>query len=236
MLPVSRSITSARRWWSSTGAYPGIQLDVIVNDRVVDPVEEGFDIAFQIFPPISESLIERRLFTVKRLFCASPAYLDAHGAPQHPRDLLQHTTALYSGYPSRNRWTMTRGDEVVEMELPGMIRSNSVHLLREYALSGGGVVPADARGERGARRGPAGADPDRLSARAAELCRGLSATQRQALKVKALVEFLAETIGDESPWDRPSGAWLGALKRADYSRNANAVVAVPCLVAVVPCP
>ena len=60
--------------------YPGIQLDVIVNDRVVDPVEEGFDIAFQIFPPISESLIERRLFTVKRLFCASPAYLDAHGA------------------------------------------------------------------------------------------------------------------------------------------------------------
>ena len=53
--------------------YPGIQLDIIVNDRVVDPIEEGFDVAFQVFPAISESLIERRLFTVRRLFCAAPS-------------------------------------------------------------------------------------------------------------------------------------------------------------------
>ena len=69
---------------------------------------------------------------------------------------------------------MTRGDEVVEMELPGMIRSNSVHLLREYALSGGGVVCLPTLVASEALVGPAGADPDRLSARAAELCRGLS--------------------------------------------------------------
>jgi DNA-binding transcriptional LysR family regulator len=184
--------------------YPGIQLDVIVNDRVVDPIEEGFDVAFQIFPPIAESLIERRLFAVRRLFCATPAYIDAHGAPQHPRELLQHTTALYSGYPSRNRWVMTRGDEVVEMELPGMIRSNSVHLLRDYALTGGGVVCLPT-----------------LVASAALLDGSLvpiltdytlsplsfaavyPATQRQALKVKALVEFLAEYLGPEPAWDRP---------------------------------
>lgn len=184
--------------------YPGIQLDVIVNDRVVDPIEEGFDVAFQIFPPISESLIERRLFTVRRLFCATPAYVEQHGAPQHPRDLLHHTTALYSGYPSRNRWVMTRGDEVVEMELPGMIRSNSVHLLRDYALTGGGVVCLPT-----------------LVASAALLDGSLvpiltdytlaplsfaavyPATQRQALKVKALVEFLAEYLGSEPAWDRP---------------------------------
>jgi len=184
--------------------YPGIQIDVIVNDRVVDPVEEGFDIAFQIFPPISESLIERRLFTVRRLFCASPAYLDAHGAPQHPRDLLQHTTALYSGYPSRNRWTMTRGDEVVEMELPGMIRSNSVHLLREYALTGGGVVclPTLVASDAlvAGRLVPILTDYQLAPLNFAAV---YPATQRQALKVKALVEFLAEYIGDESPWDRP---------------------------------
>ncbi|GAB7540907.1 hypothetical protein CS8_005700 [Cupriavidus sp. 8B] len=63
--------------------YPAIQLDVIVNDRVVDPIEEGFDVAFQIIAPISESLIERRLFPVRRLFCAAPSYLDNHGTPQH---------------------------------------------------------------------------------------------------------------------------------------------------------
>jgi DNA-binding transcriptional LysR family regulator len=141
---------------------------------------------------------------VRRLFCAAPAYVLEHGAPQHPRELLQHTTALYSGYPSRNRWVMTRTEEVVEMELPGMIRSNSVHLLRDYALTGGGVVCLPT-----------------LVASAALLDGSLvpiltdyalaplsfaavyPATQRQALKVKALVEFLADWLGPEPAWDLP---------------------------------
>ncbi|MGA7776610.1 MAG: LysR family transcriptional regulator [Paraburkholderia sp.] len=184
--------------------YPGIQLDVIVNDRVVDPVEEGFDIAFQIFPPISESLIERRLFTVRRLFCAAPHYVEQHGAPQHPRDLLQHTTALYSGYPSRNRWTMKRGDDVVEMELPGMIRSNSVHLLRDYALTGGGVVCLPTLVASAALLDgslvPILTDYDLTSLQFAAV---YPATQRQALKVKALVEFLVGYLGPEPAWDVP---------------------------------
>ena len=184
--------------------YPGIQLDVIVNDRVVDPIEEGFDVAFQIFPPIAESLIERRLFKVRRLFCATPAYVEQHGAPQHPRDLLHHTTALYSGYPSRNRWTMTHGDEVVEMELPGMIRSNSVHLLRDYALTDGGVVCLPTLVASAALL-----DGSLVPILTAYTLSPLNfaavypATQRQALKVRALVEFLAEYLGPEPAWDRP---------------------------------
>ncbi|AJZ59123.1 bacterial regulatory helix-turn-helix, lysR family protein [Paraburkholderia fungorum] len=184
--------------------YPGIQLDVIVNDRVVDPIEEGFDIAFQIFPAISESLIERRLFTVRRLFCAAPAYIAEHGAPQHPRDLLQHTTALYSGYPSRNRWTLTRGEDVVEMELPGMIRSNSVHLLRDYALTGGGVVCLPTL-VASASLLDGSLVPILTEYQLSHLSFAAvyPATQRQALKVKALVEFLVEYLGPEPAWDLP---------------------------------
>lgn len=184
--------------------YPGIQLDIIVNDRVVDPIEEGFDVAFQIFPAISESLIERRLFTVRRLFCAAPSYIEAHGVPQHPRELLQHTTALYSGYPSRNHWTMTRGDDVFEMELPGMIRSNSVHLLCDYALAGGGVVclptlVASAPLLDGSLV-PILVD---YALSPLNFAAVYPATQRQALKVKALVEFLVDWIGMEPGWDVP---------------------------------
>jgi DNA-binding transcriptional LysR family regulator len=184
--------------------YPGIQLDVIVNDRVVDPIEEGFDIAFQIFPAISESLIERRLFTVRRLFCAAPAYIAEYGAPQHPRDLLQHTTALYSGYPSRNRWTLTRGEDVVEMELPGMIRSNSVHLLRDYALTGGGVVCLPTL-VASASLLDGSLVPILTEYQLSHLSFAAvyPATQRQALKVKALVEFLVEYLGPEPAWDLP---------------------------------
>src|SRR5450830_481191 len=60
--------------------------------------------------------------------------------PQHPQELLQHTIALYEGYPSRNRWIFTRGPEQVEPSLPGQVRSNSVHLLGDYAATGVGIV------------------------------------------------------------------------------------------------
>ncbi|MDR6423787.1 DNA-binding transcriptional LysR family regulator [Paraburkholderia phenoliruptrix] len=184
--------------------YPAIQLDVIVNDRVVDPIEEGFDVAFQIFPPISDSLIERRLFSVRRLFCAAPKYINEHGEPKHPCDLRLHPTALYSGYPSRNRWTITRGDEVIEMELQGMIRSNSVHLLRDYALAGGGIVclptlvASDALLDGSLV--PLLSEYDLSPFNFAAV---YPATQRQAMKVTALVEFLATSLGAEPAWDRP---------------------------------
>lgn len=184
--------------------YPGIELDIIVSDRVVDPVEEGFDVAFQIFPPISGSLIERRLFSLRRLFCASPAYVAEHGAPRHPCELLEHTTALYSGYPSRNRWLMKRGDEVVDMALSGLTRSNSVHLLRDYALAGSGIVCLPTLVASSALLDgslvPLLTDYTLVPLSFAAV---YPATQRQSLKVKAFVEFLSKCLGQEPSWDTP---------------------------------
>jgi DNA-binding transcriptional LysR family regulator len=99
---------------------------------------------------------------------------------------------------------MTQGDEVVEMELPGMVRSNSVHLLRDYALTGGGVVclPTLVASDALVKGTlvPVLTDYDLSSLSFAAV---YPATQRQALKVKALVEFLAEYIGSEPSWDVP---------------------------------
>ncbi|MDH5538128.1 MAG: LysR family transcriptional regulator, partial [Rhizobacter sp.] len=83
--------------------YPQIVLELIVSDAVIDPVKEGFDCALQIFPPRSEELISRKLFPVRRVFCASPVYLRRHGTPRHPRDLMGHRLGWYSGYPTRER-------------------------------------------------------------------------------------------------------------------------------------
>ncbi|WP_029048870.1 LysR family transcriptional regulator [Cupriavidus sp. amp6] len=184
--------------------YGGIQLDIIVSDRVVDPIEEGFDVAFQIFPPISSLLIERRLFPVRRLFCATPEYLERHGVPVVPTDLLDHTTALYAGYPSRNRWAFTRGDESVSLELPGQVRSNSVHLLRDYAESGACIVclPTLVASEalRSGRLLPVLTDYKLAPFSFAAV---YPTTQRQAIKVKMLVDFLAERLAGEPEWDVP---------------------------------
>lgn len=121
-------------------AYPGIAIDLTVNDAVVDPVKEGFDCALQIFPPASEELIERRLFQVRRVFCAAPDYLAQHPMIQQPEDLLNHRLGLYSRYPSRDRWIFNGTARQVILDLKPALRTNSVHMLRDYAIDGGGVV------------------------------------------------------------------------------------------------
>ena len=76
--------------------YPQIVLDMIVNDAAIDPVKEGFDCALQIFPPRSEELISRKLFPVRRVFCASPGVRQAprHAAPSARPDGPPHRLVL----------------------------------------------------------------------------------------------------------------------------------------------
>jgi len=120
--------------------YPQILLDIVVNDAALDPVREGFDCALQIFPPRSEELIARRLFPVRRIFCASPAYLAQHGVPDAPRDLLRHRVCWYSGYPTRDRVMFYGAEGSVSVDLKPTLLSNSVHMLREAALEDVGIV------------------------------------------------------------------------------------------------
>jgi DNA-binding transcriptional LysR family regulator len=120
--------------------YPQIELDMIVNDAAIDPVKEGFDCALQIFPPRSEELISRKLFAVRRVFCATPQYLARHGIPRHPRDLLGHRVGWYSGYPTKERIVFHGPSGNVALLVKPVLLTNSVHLLREYALEHAGIV------------------------------------------------------------------------------------------------
>lgn len=120
--------------------YPQIVLELIVNDAAIDPVKEGIDCALQIFPPRSEELVSKKLFPVRRVFCATGEYLRRHGTPRHPRDLLGHRIGWYSGYPTRERLAFHGPAEVVSLELKPVLLTNSVHLLREYAQEHAGIV------------------------------------------------------------------------------------------------
>ena len=185
--------------------YPQILLDLFVSDAVIDPVKQGFDVALQIFPPASEGLVSRRLFPVRRVFCASPDYLRRHGTPKHPRDLYGHRLGLYSGYPTRDRWTFHRqGEDPLTLELKPTLMSNSVHLLRDYGCEHAGLVclptlvASDAI-QHGQLRVVLGEYP--LSS--FWLSAVYPRTQRGAFKPKLFIESLAEAFaGGEPPWDR----------------------------------
>lgn len=120
--------------------YPQIVLDIFVSDAAIDPVKEGFDCALQIFPPRSEELISRKLFPVRRVLCATTEYLSRQGIPRQPHDLLAHRIGWYSGYPTRERLGFHGAGAPIALELKPALLTNSVHLLREYAVEHAAIV------------------------------------------------------------------------------------------------
>jgi len=183
--------------------FPSIVLDLVVNDSVVDPVREGFDCALQIFPPSSDSLVERRLFPVRRVFCGSPAYLERNGEPKIPRDLAGHRLGLYSRYPTRDRWSFTSGSEQEVLELKPFLRTNSVHLLRDYALADAGLVCIPtlvAADDILADRLRVVLGEHRLSS--FWLSAVYPATHRNTFKLRVFIESVANAFADGPRWDQ----------------------------------
>jgi len=183
--------------------FPHIRLDLTVTDPPVNPIDGGHDVSLQIFKPGAELLIERRLFTVRRYFCASPNYLERHGTPTRPSELLKHKIGLYSAYPTRNRWTFRRGDDEVIIELPAHVSSNSVNVLRDFARNGSGItcIPTMVSSEdllSGALV-PILADYELSTL---EFLAIYPATHRGSVKVKLFVDFLCRRFAGETPWDK----------------------------------
>jgi len=182
--------------------YPQIVLDMLVNDAAIDPVKEGFDCALQIFPPRSEELISRKLFPVRRVLCATPEYLRRNGTVRGPRDLLGHRLGWYSGYPTRERLAFHGPTEVVQLELKPVLLTNSVHLLREYALEHAGVVclptlvAADA-----VTSGQLRIVLPEFQLGSFWLSVFYPTTQRNSLKLRLFLELLAESFTGTPPWD-----------------------------------
>lgn len=121
--------------------FPDIELDVMLNDRMVDLLEEGFDIALRIREQLeSSSLIARKLTGGERVVCASPAYLAARGVPRHPRDLAQHACLRYSFHDAPGRWEFERRGERTIVDVRGPLLINSGIAQRDAALAGIGVL------------------------------------------------------------------------------------------------
>ena len=85
-------------------AYPQIDLDVTLNDRVVDLVDEGYDLVVRSSSLPDSSLISRKLAHTDMLVCASPGYVARHGAPAHPRELGKHPVLGYTNLAGRDEW------------------------------------------------------------------------------------------------------------------------------------
>jgi DNA-binding transcriptional LysR family regulator len=183
-------------------SYPDIRLELIVSDAVVDPVKAGVDCALQIFPAASTELISRPLFPVRRVFCATPQYLRSAGMPESPRDLHKHSLGLYSGYPTRDRWTFHHGGEQITLYMNASLLTNSVHLLREYALEHAGIVclPTLVAGEA-ILGGELVVVLPQHQLSSFSLSAVYAGTSRNAFKLKLFIEHIGAAFARVPPWD-----------------------------------
>ncbi|WP_115513991.1 LysR family transcriptional regulator [Xanthomonas arboricola] len=120
--------------------YPQVELDLSLTDRLVDMVEEGFDVAIRIPRQPAPMLIARQLGKVRLLPCAAPAYLARAGTPRHPSDLAGHECLLYQYSPSGDELRFHGPDGDVDVRIHGGLRANNGHVLNAAALAGQGIV------------------------------------------------------------------------------------------------
>jgi DNA-binding transcriptional LysR family regulator len=183
-------------------AHPAVGIDLQLNDRKVDIVEEGFDIAMRIGRLKSSSLIAKRIAPVRLVMCASPDYLEAHGTPERPQELDEHRYLRYS-YMEESReplfkWLQRDGDS----EVSGMT-SNNGDVLVEAAIAGAGIalqptfISGSAISEGKLRVVLPEHEPEPLGLYAVYAHRQLLAS-----KVRHFVDFMAGYFGDPPYWDK----------------------------------
>jgi DNA-binding transcriptional LysR family regulator len=117
---------------------PKLKLEIVLIDRPVDPVTEGFDIAIGAFPHSFGGVVDEPLCQLKRLLCASPAYLDVHGAPRHPRDLVDHRCLSF--LPTGPDWIFDGPRGRITVQVRPLLSSNEGHVLVKSAIAGNGIA------------------------------------------------------------------------------------------------
>ncbi len=127
-------------WGEFKALHPKVSLDVTLADRLVDLVEEGYDVAIRIAKLENSSLVSKRLATTRIVLCASPQYLAQHGTPQHPSELANHAIISYSYLATKDEWRFTGPQGPVSVKTNPCIHTNSGDTCRAAALSHQGVI------------------------------------------------------------------------------------------------
>jgi DNA-binding transcriptional LysR family regulator len=199
--PLSFGILQLAPLWPAFRArHPGATLDVTLGDRVVDLVDEGYDLAIRIARLPDSTLVSRRLAVTRMVLCAAPAYLRKHGRPRQPADLAEHVTLAYSYWSGGDEWPFTGPDGAVSVRVKPWMRTNNGDSCRAAALAGAGIImqPSFLVGEDLRQKTLVEVMPE---FRAVEL--GVYAvypTRRYLLpRVRAMVDFLAERFRSP-PW------------------------------------
>jgi DNA-binding transcriptional LysR family regulator len=190
--------------------HPLMQVRLHLTDALVDLVQERVDLAIRIAALTDSTSIVRTLAPNRRLIVAAPAYLEKHGAPREPEDLLDHNCLLLRFPGSKQfRWTLEGPDGPITLRVSGSMDSNSGEALRDWCLAGHGLALkslweiADDLNEGRLVPVLTGFPPPGHAIYAM-----YPHSQSAPPRVRAFIDFLAETYGPKPYWERKLKAKL----------------------------
>lgn len=121
--------------------YPDLQVQLTLNDRFIDPIEEGFDVTVRIARlQETASLIVQPLVPVQQVLCAAPSYLEVRGIPAHPDALRHHSCLHYGQLAVEDQWTLIGADREYTISVNGVLCSNNGEVLKDAAVRGLGIT------------------------------------------------------------------------------------------------
>ncbi|WP_455924435.1 LysR family transcriptional regulator [Pseudomonas putida] len=121
-------------------AHPELNIDIVLDDRTVNLVEEGIDIALRMGALADSNLIARKIGECQRLVLATPAYVQAHGKPCNPTDLAQHPAVIFAQAGGGEHWAFKQGSTVQSVTVSGRVRVSAAEGVRAAVLAGLGVA------------------------------------------------------------------------------------------------
>jgi DNA-binding transcriptional LysR family regulator len=184
------------------GLHPHLAIDMTIGDRMVDLVEEGYDVAIRIVREPDLNLVARKLAPVRRVACATPEYFRRHGVPKTPQDLKRHNCLHYTHFSAQGEWHFKGPEGEISVPLSGDLRINDDEALSQAVLGGLGValLPTFIVGNE--------LQSGRLQAVLSDyvpLERHIYAVHLQSIhlppKVRAFIDFLRARFGPEPYWD-----------------------------------
>ncbi len=185
--------------------YPAVSVDLGTGERMVDVIEEGYDLVIRPVMPPDSTLVARQLSPWRHLLCCAPSYLEAHQAPAEPADLAHHNCLRYTLYPFGDEWRFEDAHgKPAAVRVRGNLVTTSVDALRRMALDGHGLFLA-----------PTFAIADDLAAgtlvRVLPAYRGVAFTisaiyphrLHLSTKVRSFIDLLAERFAVHRAWMDP---------------------------------
>jgi len=179
--------------------YPKIEIDLVMDDRVVDILDGGFDIAVRAGNLPDSSLFARRLAPLRSFLCASPEYVEKHSMPVVPEELVEHNCLLFSY--SASEWKFLRDGEEQVVRVSGNYQANNSEALREATLQGLGIarIPTFVAGSD-VEAGRLCVVLDEYILSSLTLYAVFPERQYLPAKLRVFIDFLVEHLGGDQPY------------------------------------